>query len=81
MLQLVFYAPLLIVPARRISLPGIFTGTALTMHPIRSEASVRGARMLRTALGSSISTWLEDPAVFEVMLNPDGRLWVDRLEE
>jgi type IV secretion system protein VirB11 len=37
--------------------------------------------MLRTALGSSIATWLEDPAVVEVMLNPDGRLWVDRLGE
>jgi len=35
--------------------------------------------MLRTALGPSIATWLEDPAVIEVMLNPDGRLWVDRL--
>uniref|UniRef100_UPI0035696B8E P-type conjugative transfer ATPase TrbB n=1 Tax=Sphingomonas sp. TaxID=28214 RepID=UPI0035696B8E len=56
-------------------------GTALTVHPIRSEASLRGARMLRTALGPSISTWLEDPAVVEVMLNPDGRLWVDRLAE
>jgi len=50
-------------------------------HPIRSEASLRGARMLRTALGLSISTWLEDPAVVEVMLNPDGRLWVDRLAD
>lgn len=37
--------------------------------------------MLRTALGSSIAAWLEDPAVIEVMLNPDGRLWVDRLGE
>jgi type IV secretion system protein VirB11 len=53
----------------------------LSVHPIRSEASIRGARMLRTALGPSISTWLEDPAVIEVMLNPDGRLWVDRLAE
>ena len=35
--------------------------------------------MLRTALGSSIAAWLEDPAIVEVMLNPDGRLWVDRL--
>jgi len=35
--------------------------------------------MLRTALGPAISGWLEDPAIVEVMLNPDGRLWVDRL--
>lgn len=47
----------------------------------RSEASTRGAKMLRTALGSSIGAWLEDPAIIEVMLNPDGRLWVDRLGE
>ena len=37
--------------------------------------------MLRTALGSSIAAWLDDPAVIEVMLNPDGRLWLDRLGE
>ncbi|MGE4302605.1 MAG: P-type conjugative transfer ATPase TrbB [Novosphingobium sp.] len=53
----------------------------MTVHPIRSEAKSRGARMLRTALGASVAAWLEDPAVIEVMLNPDGRLWVDRLGE
>ncbi|WP_339797168.1 P-type conjugative transfer ATPase TrbB [uncultured Hyphomonas sp.] len=37
--------------------------------------------MLRTALGADVAAWLEDPAVIEVMLNPDGRLWVDRLSE
>jgi len=37
--------------------------------------------MLRTALGPSIASWLDDPAIVEVMLNPDGRLWVDRLGE
>lgn len=47
--------------------------------PIRSEASSRGARMLRTALGPEIAVWLEEPSVIEVMLNPDGRLWIDRL--
>ena len=35
--------------------------------------------MLRTALGGAIAEWLGDPAVIEIMLNPDGRLWVDRL--
>jgi len=51
----------------------------MSVQPIRSEASLRGARMLRTALGAAIVAWLEDPQVIEVMLNPDGRLWVDRL--
>ncbi|EQB33906.1 MULTISPECIES: P-type conjugative transfer ATPase TrbB [Sphingomonadales] len=46
-----------------------------------TEASSRGARMLRTALGPAIAEFLEDVAVVEVMLNPDGRLWVDRLSE
>ena len=35
--------------------------------------------MLRTALGPTIASYLEDPAIAEVMLNPDGRLWIDRL--
>ena len=48
-------------------------------HPYRSEAQTRSARMLRTALGPAVAEWLADPAVIEVMLNPDGRLWVDRL--
>jgi len=37
--------------------------------------------MLRTALGPLIAGHLEDPAVVEVMLNPDGRLWIDRLSD
>ena len=49
--------------------------------PFRSEAQARGARMLRTALGADIAAWLDDPGVVEVMLNPDGRLWLDRLKE
>jgi hypothetical protein len=35
--------------------------------------------MLRTALGPAITGWLEDPTIVEVILNPDGRLWIDRL--
>lgn len=35
--------------------------------------------MLRTALGPAIAGWLDDASVGEVMLNPDGRLWLDRL--
>ena len=46
-----------------------------------SEGLARGAKMLRTALGPAIARYLEDPAIVEVMLNPDGRLWIDRLSE
>jgi P-type conjugative transfer ATPase TrbB len=44
------------------------------------ETASRGARMLRTALGPAIATFLQDASVIEVMLNPDGRLWIDRLK-
>lgn len=50
-------------------------------EPDRIAVHGRGARMLRTALGGAIGEWLADPAVIEIMLNPDGRLWVDRLGE
>ena len=48
-------------------------------HSIQSEAISRGVRMLRTAFGTAIARFLEDPTIVEVMLNPDGRLWIDRL--
>ncbi|WP_316172250.1 P-type conjugative transfer ATPase TrbB [Bradyrhizobium sp. SZCCHNRI3037] len=51
----------------------------MTVQSWRTEAISRGARMLRTALGPAIADWLDDPTIIEVMLNPDGRLWVDRL--
>jgi P-type conjugative transfer ATPase TrbB len=35
--------------------------------------------MLRTALGPAIAGFLEDSSIVEVMLNPDGKLWIDRL--
>lgn len=54
-------------------------GTAVAIHSFQSEAISRGARMLRTAFGPAIARFLEDPTVVEVMLNPDGRLWIDRL--
>ncbi|WP_448662495.1 P-type conjugative transfer ATPase TrbB [Sphingomonas sp. CJ20] len=51
----------------------------MTEQPLRSEAQRRGARMLRTALGAGIAGWLDDPEIVEIMLNPDGRLWIERL--
>ena len=48
-------------------------------EPNRLEARHRSARMLRTAMGGAISEWLSDREIIEIMLNPDGRLWVDRL--
>ena len=51
----------------------------MTVHTLKSAAIERGSRMLRTALGADIAAWLDEAAVVEVMLNPCGRLWVDRL--
>ena len=45
---------------------------ARQVHDRQSEA-------LRRAMGSEILDPLGDPQVVEIMLNPDGSLWVDRL--
>ena len=37
----------------------------------------RKRTMLRTAMGPAIASALADPAIIEVMVNPDGRLWID----
>lgn len=48
-----------------------------------TDASVsridRQVQMLRTAMGPVIADALADPQVVEVLLNPDGSLWLDRL--
>ena len=51
----------------------------MTASHQHSEAASRGSRMLRTALGPAIAGYLDDAQIVEVMLNPDGRLWIDRL--
>ena len=44
-----------------------------------AQALDRRIRMLRTAMGPEIAQALADPDVVEVLLNPDGSLWLDRL--
>nr|WP_295741084.1 P-type conjugative transfer ATPase TrbB [uncultured Acidocella sp.] len=51
----------------------------MAVAPLHSESFSRGARMLRTALGPAIAAFLADTSIVEVMLNPDGRIWIDRL--
>jgi len=48
---------------------------------IQSESQARRRAMLKTAFGADIAKALNDPAVIEVMVNPDGALWLDRLGE
>ncbi|MEQ1616605.1 MAG: P-type conjugative transfer ATPase TrbB [Hyphomicrobiaceae bacterium] len=43
------------------------------------ESADRRHQMLRTAFGPVIATALADPDVIEVMVNPDGRLWLDKV--
>lgn len=53
----------------------------MSAHPSANDALVRAGRMLRSALGPDVRAWLAQDDVVEVMLNPDGRLWIDRLGE
>lgn len=52
----------------------------MSVISILSVSGERGARMLRTALGQQIGAWLDDPGITEIMLNPDGRLWIDSFD-
>ena len=45
-------------------------------------SGIAGERRLaayRRALGPTIRSALEEPNVVEVMVNPDGTIWIDRL--
>ena len=44
-----------------------------------SVTSERTLAMLRTAMGEDIAQALDDPKVIEIMLNPDGHIWVDKI--
>lgn len=48
---------------------------------MRSLTADREREALRSDLGPIIGAALEDPAVVEVMVNPDGKIWLDRLGE
>ncbi|MCP4385817.1 MAG: P-type conjugative transfer ATPase TrbB [Hyphomicrobiales bacterium] len=44
-----------------------------------AEARLRRRQMLLTAFGSVIEAALDDDSVIEVMVNPDGKLWIERV--
>ena len=46
-----------------------------------TEAGNRRRQMLLTAFGPLIEAALKDESVIEVMVNPDGRLWIERVGE
>ena len=48
--------------------------------PLQLESQLRRRQMLATAFGDTIANALADSHVLEVMVNPDGRLWLDRAD-
>jgi type IV secretion system protein VirB11 len=48
---------------------------------MNDSSDQRRRAMLRTAMGPAIAKALADGEVVEVMVNPDGSLWIDRLGE
>ena len=42
------------------------------------EANSRRRQMLATAFGQAIRQALQDASTIEIMVNPDGKLWVDQ---
>ena len=53
----------------------------MSVIEIETELHRRQAEKLRRELGPVVMRTLQDPRVVEVLLNPDGRLWVDLLGE
>ncbi|MCZ4341377.1 P-type conjugative transfer ATPase TrbB [Sphingomonadaceae bacterium G21617-S1] len=47
----------------------------------RAVAAERHRTMLCSAMGTHVAAALADPHVIEIMVNPDGALWLDRLGE
>lgn len=47
--------------------------------PTRDTTDTRITAMLTSALGEAVVRHLREPDVIELMLNPDGKLWVDKL--
>ncbi|HXQ29441.1 MAG TPA: ATPase, T2SS/T4P/T4SS family [Gemmatimonadales bacterium] len=61
-----------VTPGDRVILPG-------KMQFYTATTQFRILKMLRSAMGPSVTAFLEDPAVTEVSANSDGHVWVDRV--
>lgn len=51
----------------------------VSLLPAQEERDLRIKEKLRRELGGDICRLLQEPDVVEILLNPDGRLWVERL--
>jgi type IV secretion system protein VirB11 len=45
------------------------------------EILLRNTEKLRSEFGATICAALDNPEVIEIMVNPDGRIWLDRLSQ
>ena len=52
-----------------------------TNRAVENEVWERRLRVLETCLGRSIMQYMHDDNVTEVMVNPDGRLWLDTFDK
>jgi type IV secretion system protein VirB11 len=64
----------------KVSLPTGGASPQPTDHP-RDAVRARRIDFLRHQLGPDIGQWLFDPTVTDIILNADGKLWVNRLGE
>jgi type IV secretion system protein TrbB len=46
-----------------------------------TNTQTRGRSMLVSAFGPAVQAALGDPSITEILLNPDGRLWTERLND
>ena len=51
------------------------------MNPTQLDESLGTSELLKWAFGAELCKLFEDKTVIEIMLNPDGKLWVERLGE
>jgi P-type conjugative transfer ATPase TrbB len=58
---------------------GRMSGQSSSMEQLTAESRRRISAKLQDELGEVICTTLMEPDVVEVMVNPDGSLWVERL--
>jgi Flp pilus assembly CpaF family ATPase len=56
-------------------------GAAMTASHQKPETTAAARACCAPRSGLPVARFLEDPAIVEVMLNPDGRIWVDRLSD
>jgi hypothetical protein len=71
------FRPFQIITAIDLARGADLMGELRGLFPVRRSDVSQRAHVANGAQ-PAITGWLEDPAIVEVMHNPDGRLWIDR---